>query len=173
MLLKTGLRANKTVSDFLRETSSAKDRQIYFDKKDQYDLEMSYTTSADGKRALRDRWESWSTEFKGTRPYLQEQLGQASSKAQQRLRALDDMRNMLKDKSVTQQPELKKIFGQMLSTYDSYVNQRDFGGELGTANTADYKDMIKLNAKNTILALAESDPNAIAAYNTLFAPLFR
>jgi hypothetical protein len=33
--------------------------------------------------------------------------------------------------------------------------------------------MIKNNANQTILALAESDPNAMAAYNSLFAPLFR
>jgi hypothetical protein len=40
-------------------------------------------------------------------------------------------------------------------------------------NVQDYKDMIKNNAKNTLAAIAEQDPNAMAAYNTLFAPLFR
>ena len=173
LLFNTGLRANKTVSDYLREISSAKDRQIYYDKKDEYDQQMSYTVSTEAKRALRDQWEAWSTEFKGARPYLQEQLSQGSANAIQRLRALDDMRSMLNDQNVTVAPKLRETFSQMLATYDSYVNQRDFGGVLGTANNQDYKDMLKLNAKNTLASLAESDPNALAAYNTLFAPLFR
>jgi hypothetical protein len=173
LLFSTGLRANKTVSDYLREISSAKDRQIYYDKKDEYDQQMSYTVSTEAKRALRDQWDAWSTEFKGARPYLQEQLSQGSANAIQRLRALDDMRSMLNDKDVSVAPKLRETFSQMLATYDSYVNQRDFGGVLGTANSQDYKDMLKLNAKNTLASLAESDPNALAAYNTLFAPLFR
>jgi hypothetical protein len=122
---------------------------------------------------LRDQWDAWSTEFKGARPYLQEQLSQGSANAIQRLRALDDMRSMLNDQNVSVAPKLRETFSQMLATYDSYVNQRDFGGVLGTANSQDYKDMLKLNAKNTLASLAESDPNALAAYNTLFAPLFR
>jgi hypothetical protein len=173
LLFKKGLRQNKTVYEFLRETSSKKDVQTYYDKKDEYDQQMSATQSTDLKRQIRQQWSDWSSEFKGARPYLQEQLSQGSEKAIQRLRALDDMRLMLDDKTVREQPKLRKILSDMLSTYDSYVNQRDFGTGFSISNTEEYRDMIKNNANQTILALAESDPNAMAAYNSLFAPLFR
>jgi hypothetical protein len=173
LLFKKGLRQNKTVYEFLRETSSKKDVQTYYDKKDEYDQQMSATQSTDLKRQIRQQWSDWSTEFKGARPYLQEQLSQGSEKAIERLRALDDMRLMLDDKTVREQPKLRKVLSDMLSTYDSYINQRDFGTGFGVSNTEEYRDMIKNNANQTILALAESDPNAMAAYNSLFAPLFR
>jgi hypothetical protein len=173
LLFKKGLRENKTVFDFLRETSSKKDVQIYYDKKDEYDQQMAATQSTDLKRQVRDEWSRWSNEFKGARPYLQEELSQGSDKAIQRLRALDDIRLMLNDNTVKQQPKLRKVLSDMLNTYDSYISQRDFGGAIGVLNSENYKDLIKSNANQTILALAESDPNAMAAYNSLFAPLFR
>ena len=173
LLFKSGLRTNKTVTDFVREAAAAKDVQTYYAKKDEYDQQMAYTTSPDLKRQVRAQWDTWSSEFKGVRPYLQEQLSQGSAKAVQRLKALDDMRLMLNDKNVKTQPKLLEIYREMLSTYDSYVNQRDFSINAGVMNAQDYKDMIKNNAKNALAAIAEQDPNAMAAYNTLFAPLFR
>jgi hypothetical protein len=61
----------------------------------------------------------------------------------------------------------------MLDTYDSYISQRDFSTFAATGNTQDYKDMLRTNAQSTLQAIAESDPNALSAYNSLFAPLFR
>jgi hypothetical protein len=173
LLFKSGLKVNKTLTDFVSEVSSAKDKQIYFDKKEEFDTQMSYTTSTDGKRMLRDQWQTWSDEFKGARPALQDELSGYSEKAVQRTRAVDDLRNMLNDKTVTAQPALRKTLKTMLDTYDSYISQRDFSSFAGSGNSQDYKDMLKLNAQNTLQALAEGNSNAMAAYNSLFAPLFR
>ena len=173
LLFKSGLKVNKTLTDFVSQVSSAKDKQTYYSKKDEFDQQMAYTTSTDAKRMLRDQWQVWSDEFKGARPALQEELSGGSAKAVQRTRALDDLRNMLKDNKVTAQPVLRKTLKSMLDTYDSYISQRDFSSFSGSGNTQDYKDMLKLNAQNTLQALAEGDSNALAAYNSLFAPLFR
>jgi hypothetical protein len=173
LLFKSGLKTNKTLTDFVSEVSSAKDKQIYYNKKAEYDQQMAYTTSTDGKRMLRDQWQTWSDEFKGARPALQQELSSGSAKAIQRTRALDDLRNMLKDSSVKANPNLQKTLKDMLDTYDSYVSQRDLSTFVATGNTQDYKDMLRLNAQNTLEAIAGTDSNAIAAYNSLFAPLFR
>ena len=173
LLFKSGLKVNKTLTDFLSEVSSAKDKQIYFAKKEEYDQQMVYTTDTNTKRMLRDQWQVWADEFKGARPALQEELSGGSAKAVQRTRAVDDLRNMLKDKTVTAEPALRKTLKEMLDTYDSYVSQRDFSSFSGSGNSQDYKDMLKLNAQNTLQAIAEGNPNALAAYNSLFAPLFR
>ena len=173
LLFKSGLKVNKTLTDFVSEVSSAKDKQVYFSKKDEFDQQMSYTTDTNSKRMLRDQWQAWSDEFKGARPALQEELSGGSAKAVQRTRAVDDLRNMLKDKTVTAEPALRKTLKEMLDTYDSYVSQRDFSSFSGSGNSQDYKDMLKLNAQNTLQAIAEGNPNALAAYNSLFAPLFR
>ena len=173
LLFKSGLKVNKTLTDFVSEVSAAKDKQIYFSKKDEFDQQMAYTTDTNTKRFIRDQWQVWSDEFKGARPALQEELSGGSAKAVQRTRAIDDLRNMLKDKTVTAEPALRKTLKEMLDTYDSYISQRDFSSFSGSGNSQDYKDMLKLNAQNTLQAIAEGNPNALAAYNSLFAPLFR
>jgi hypothetical protein len=79
---------------------------------------------------------------------------------------------MLNDSEVKTQPKLRSILSDMISTYDDYINQRDFATTVSFGNKQDYQDQLKLNAKATLEALAESDPNALAAYRSLFDPLF-
>jgi hypothetical protein len=172
LLFKSGLKTNKTVTDFVREVNSAKDRQTYYSKRDEFNEQMSVTTDVNAKRQIRDEWQAWSDQFKGVRPLLEEQLGQGAEKAIARTRALDDLRNMLNDSAVTTQPKLRSILNQMVTTYDDYVNQRDFTTSVTFGNKQDYKDQLKENAKSSLESLAQSDPNALAAYNSLFAPLF-
>ena len=172
LLFKSGLKSNKTLTDFLRQVNSAKDRQTYYTKRDEFEQQMSFTASTSAKRQLRDEWETWSQEFKGARPLLEEQLGTGAEKGIARARALDDLNTMLNDSSVTAQPALRKTLKEMLDTYNSYVNQRDFTTSVGFGNKQDYKDQLKLSTKSTLEALASTDPNAQAAYISLFAPLF-
>lgn len=173
LLFKSGLKTNKTLTDFLAEVNSAKDKQIYYQKKDEFDQQMMYVTSTDLKRQIRDQWQAWSDQFKAARPALQEELSGGSAKAVQRTRALDDLRNMLQDSSVKANPGLQKILREMLETYDNYVSQRDLSTFSGNGNTQDYKDMLRASTQTTLEALAGTNSNAQAAYNSLFAPLFR
>ena len=173
LLTKSGLKVNKTLTDFVMQVNAAKDRQTYYDKKDEYDQQMSLAMSTDMKRQITAQWQDWSTQFKGARPYLQQELSQGSQKAIDRLNALNDLRLMLGDNKVTTAPALRGTLSEMLSTYDNYVFQRDSASATIAGNATTYKDMLKVNAKNTIESLAGTDANALAAYQTLFAPLFR
>lgn len=173
LLFKTGLKSNKSVSDFVRQVSVAKDREIYYQKKDEYDQMLLGATGADAKRAIRDEWQTWSDQFKGVRPLLQEELGKGSATAIQRTTALADLRRMLDDKSVTTEPKTQNVLREMLSQYDSYVAARDYAATPGAGVDQNYKDMLRTSAQESLRSLAEGNPNAMAAFNSLFAPLFR
>lgn len=173
LLMSQGLKTNKTLTDFVRQVSSAKDVQTYYNKKEEYDLQLAATFSVEAKRALRTQWEDWSSQFKGARPLLQEQLGSGSEKGVARVGAIEDLRLLLKDPEVTTEPKTRKLLSQMLSAYDSYVMNRDVADQPGMGYSQEYKDSLKISAQSQIQALADGNANALAAYNSLFAPLFR
>ena len=170
LLFSEGLKQNKTLTDFVRQASSAKDVQYYYQQKAQFDAQLAMTYSTDAKRQLREQWQTWSDQFKGSRPFLQDQLGAGSQKAIDRQRALVDLRRMLDDKTVKVQPGLRGVLAEMLNTYDSYTFQRDSI----TSNSGiqqDYKDMLKANADAELQRLAKRDVNAQSAYDILFSRL--
>lgn len=173
LLMSQGLKTNKTVTDFVTQVSTAKDIQTYYQKKDEFDQQMSYTFSTDAKRQLRDQWQTWSDQFKGARPMLQEQLGKGSAKAVERVAALNDLRLMINDTTANIDRNARNTFSQMLAAYDSYTTNRDFANQPGVNSSQDYKDSLKISAQQQIQGIAGTDANALAAYNSLFAPLFR
>jgi hypothetical protein len=170
ILFKEGLKQNKTLTDFVRQVSSAKDVQYYYSQKDAFDAQLQMTFSTDAKRQLRDQWETWSKQYKGARPFLEEQLGQGGAKAIERVRAVDDLRQMLKDPEIKTQVATRNLLTQMLNKYDEYVSARDaITGSSGRQQ--DYKDMLKANTKAAMQQLASQNVNAQAAYDVLFARL--
>lgn len=173
LLFSKGLKQNKTVSDFVRQVSVAKDRELYYQKKEEYDQMLTTASTVAEKRIIRQQWQDWSDEFKGVRPLLQEELAQGSARNLQRAEALKDLRNMLADPAVEAEPTTRNILKKMVAEYDSYASSKEFAEMPGSGVSQDYKDILKQNALESIKSLAESDPNALAAYNSLFAPLFR
>jgi hypothetical protein len=170
LLFTAGLKQNKTLTDFVRQATTAKDVQYYYAQKDAFDAQLTQTYSTDAKRALRDQWQTWSDQFKGARPLLQEQLGQGSQVAIDRQRALEDLRKMLDDKNVTAQPQVRSLLKQMMDQYDQYKYTRDSL----TSNSGmqqDYKDMLKMNVTASLKQLASKDVNAQSAYDILFSRL--
>jgi hypothetical protein len=173
LLSKSGLKQNKALEDFTRQISVAKDQQEYFDKKDEYDQKLATAFSTDSKRRLRDEWQIWSDEFKGARPLLQMQLAKSATNQVERVQALDDLRKMLNDTSVTTEAGTRKILKEMLDEYDVYVQQRDRAASPGSSFSTSYKENLVVNAKSRIKSIADGNANAEAAFNSLFAPLFR
>jgi hypothetical protein len=173
LLSQSGLKQNKSLEEFTRQVSVAKDQQTYFDTKSEYDKKLVMAFSTDSKRRIRDEWQMWADEFKGARPLLQIQLAKSASNQVERVQALDDLRNMLNDTSVTTEARTRKALKEMLNEYDSYVSQRDRAASPGSSFSASYKDNLDVNAQNRIKSIASGNANAEAAFNSLFAPLFR
>jgi hypothetical protein len=61
----------------------------------------------------------------------------------------------------------------MLNEYDNYSSMKDSMSIPGSGYTQEFKDIFKQNTLDTIKSIAGNDANALAAYNSLFAPLFR
>lgn len=170
LLYNSGLKQNKTLQDFLREISTAKDEQAYYTARDQFETQLANTYTDIGKRQLRDQFSVWKEQFLGSRPMLQEELGKGAESKIRRIRAYDDLRKMLNDKEVTASPKTKAVLTQMSLAFDEYQNARD--AIYGNTETAqNYKDLLQMNIKTKLQQLAEGNANAQAAYDVLFARL--
>jgi hypothetical protein len=170
LLYKSGLKENKTLQDFLREIQTAKDEQEYYSQRDNFEAQLAVTYSDSAKRQLRDQFGMWKEQFLGARPMLQEELGKGAESKIRRLRAYDDLRLMLADKTVTASPKTKAILIQMSQAFDQYQNTRDV--VYGNTETAQsYKDLLRMNIKTQLQQLAKGNANAQAAYDVLFARL--
>jgi hypothetical protein len=124
----------------------------------------------DFERTLaRQEFTEWSKVFKAGRPLVQEELAQGGKKAIERQRALDDLRYMLNDKTVTVRGPIQKSLKAMLDTYDSYKTQKEaLQGLSGTNNLVSF---MKDEAIVKLRELAKANENTMSAYNTMFASL--
>ena len=171
LLISQGLTRSKRVDTFLQDVQTARDVQFYYQQKDGFDAQLAQTYSDGAKKALKDKWDAWSTQFKGARPLLQSELGQGSERAIKRQTAYRDIQNMLLDPTARKaNPQAFDTIQQMSKIYDNYVYSRDVSVGAGAASAA-YKDILKQNVKAQLEKLAENNPNALNVYNVIFSRL--
>jgi hypothetical protein len=165
-----GLRRNKRVDDFLLETQTAADLQVYYEKKDEYETNLEAVSTDFERSQLRQEFQNWATTFKAGRPLVQEELAQGGKKAIERMKALNDLEKMLGEESAFQaSPKVANKLREMLKLYNDYKTTKDeldtFGGSQFLAN---------MNKEETILKmreLATYNENTQSAYNVLFGRL--
>ena len=117
----------------------------------------------------RDEFQNWAKVFKAGRPLLQEELAEGGKKAIARIAAIDDLRKMLNDKTVTTRGSVQKSLKEMLDLYDSYKMQKEaLDNVSGTRNLFAF---MKDSAIVKMRELSKSNENTMSAYNTLFASL--
>ena len=164
-----GLKYNKRVDDYLKEVQTAADLQTYYSKKNEYETSLT-TKVTDFERSMaRDEFQNWAKVFKAGRPLLQEELAEGGKKAIARIAAIDDLRKMLNDKTVTTRGSVQKSLKEMLDLYDSYKMQKEaLDNVSGTRNLVAF---MKDSAIVKMRELSKSNENTMSAYNTLFASL--
>jgi len=164
-----GLKYNKRVDDYLREVQTASDLQQYYAKKNDYESSLENMVTDFERSLARKDFTEWAKVFKAGRPLVQEELSEGGKKAIERIRALDDLRKMLNDKSVTVRGPIQKSLKEMLDTYDNYKMQKDALSTLsGTSNLVSF---MKDEAIVKLRELAKTNENTMSAYNTMFASL--
>lgn len=171
-LYNSGLKQSKNLYDFLRQVQTSRDETFYYQQKDAYEAQLAVTYGDYGKQQLNNQWNTWSEEFKKARPMLQEELGSGAGRQIQRLSALQDMTDMLNDKSVTVEPETRGKLKQMLDAYNNYTYSRDLITN-NTQTSLAYKDLLKEKVKTELQQIAGDNQNAMDAYTSLFARLIR
>jgi len=164
-----GLKYNKRVDDYLLEVQTAADLQTYFSKKNEYEDSLKNKITDFERTLARKEFTEWSTTFKAGRPLVQQELAQGGKRAIERMNAIDDLRNMLNDKSVTVRGPVQKVLKDMLDIYDTYKLQKEALGNLsGSTNLISF---MKDNSIVRLRELAKTNENTMSAYNTLFASL--
>ena len=128
------------------------------------------TKVTDFERSMaRDEFQNWAKVFKAGRPLVQEELAEGGKKAIARINAIDDLRKMLDDKTVTVRGPVQKSLKEMLDIYDSYKMQRQALDNI--AGTTGLVAFMKDSAIVKIRELSKKNENTMSAYNTLFASL--
>ncbi len=164
-----GLKYNKRVDDYLREVQTAADLQQYYSKKNEYETKLEESFSDVERTMARKEFQEWAKVFKAGRPLVQEELAEGGKKAIERIRAINDLRDMLNDKSVTVRGPLQKQLKEMLDLYDSYKTDKDLFSSVpgGSKLTSFLQDSTIVRMRE----LSKANENTISAYNTLFASL--
>ena len=164
-----GLKYNKNVSDYLRDVQTASDLQSYYSKKNEYEESLESKITDFERTAARREFTEWARVFKAGRPLLQEDLAEGGKKAVARINAINDLRNMLNDKTVKTRGPVQKSLKEMLDVYDDYKLQRSaLDGLSGTTNLVSF---MKDSAIIKLRELSKANENTMSAYNTLFASL--
>ena len=164
-----GIKYNKRVDDYLREVQTAADLQTYYAKKNEYEGKLESMPTDFERSMARDEFQNWAKVFKAGRPLLQEELSQGSQKAINRQNAINDLRKMLNDKSVTVRGPIQKSLKDMLDLYDSFQLQKD-----ALSNMSGASNLVSFMKDDTIVQmrqLAQKNENTKSAYNVLFASL--
>jgi hypothetical protein len=174
LLFKSGVKFSKTLDDFLQDTQSARDIQFYYDQKDLYEEELATTFSDSQKTRLKEQWDVWARQFKGSRPILQDELAEGGNRQRARQRSYEDLQNMLSGPQATEarkaDPKAFDAIKRMSEIYNDYLYNRDL--VVGSsANALSYKDLLKENTKTELEKIASSNPNAEDAYYVLFSRL--
>ena len=170
LMFDTGLKVNKTTSDFLREVQTARDIQYYYDQKDIYENQLANTFNDQAKSMLRDQWQMWSDQYKGIRPMMADELAAGGSRQIQRIRAYEDLRRMLADPNIKTQPNTRAVLSQMAQEFDAYQLARDSVSS-NSEMAQNYRDLMKQNIKARLKEIASQNSNALMAYDVLFARL--
>jgi len=164
-----GLKYNKRVDDFLKEVQTAADIQAYYSKKNEYEVALEDSITDIERSIARKDFQEWAKVFKAGHPLVQEELAEGGKKAVERIKAINDLRNMLNDPKVTVRGPLQKQLKEMLDLYDSYKADKDIFSNIpgGTKITTFLKDETIIRMRE----LSRANENTISAYNTLFASL--
>jgi len=165
-----GLRKNKRVEDFLREVQTAADMQTYYAKKNEYETNLESVGTDFERSQLRAEWNDWAKNFKSFRPLVQEELAQGGRKAIERQRALDDLQQMLNDKSARKaDPKTFDVLKQMNDLYVSYKENYEALSQF--SGTSILQDSEKEGTIIKMRELSQFNENTLSAYNVLFGRL--
>ena len=119
------------------------------------------------RRAIQDRWETWSREFLAGRPLLKLEFINSQEKAIKRQESYNDLKNMLKNEPNLRGATVDKL-RQMVQEYEDYTlavsTQFNSNSERDVRTRSTMKQAIKLRLED----IATGDQQAISAFNTLF-----
>jgi len=166
-----GFRQNKTVGDFLQETFVSSSRQYYFEQRDVYESMLARSTSDREKKELKDKWDTWSKEYRGVRPLLELDLAESASKVVKRKQSYDDLKRMLSEVNIDT-PATRSL-RTMVRIYEEYRYNTTVVYNSRSDRDVNIRKNLKEAALIELKDVASTDANASSAFNILFASFLR
>jgi hypothetical protein len=163
-----GLMQNKRVDDYLREVQTAADLQVYYKRKDEFEVGLDNSGADFERTELRKEFDAWKTLFFAGRPMVQEELSQGSKTAIKRLNTLDELNFMLAQ-NLNIRPKTEAKLREMSNVYQAYKDERANFDEIGGSRKL--MDQLKADTAQKLSELGAFNENTQAAYDVLFARL--
>ena len=170
-LKDNGFRKTKLVDDFLKETFVAKDKYFYYTQRDKYEALLENAGSDDRRRRLNTAWRNWSSEFKSTRPLLQEEFANSASNNIKRQASYDDLKRLLNESGINN--EATKALKKMVNIYEEYLFTKDNVYNSRSERDIRSREFIRESTLEQLKDIARTNPNAKGAFEVLFSNFLR
>jgi hypothetical protein len=166
-LKNNGYRESKLVGEFLREVFVARSKQFYYSERDRYEEQLQMARTDADRRRIKEIWDAWSREYKGSRPLLQEEFAASSVNNVKRLSAYSDLKRLLSEQPI--KTEAAQKMRQMVQIYETYKNQVDSVYNSRSERDIRTRDLLKESTISQLKQIANTDANARSVYDVLFS----
>jgi hypothetical protein len=170
-LKDNGYRENKLVGDYLRETFVAKAKYFFYEQRDKYEAALVNAGTDSERKRINDIWDTWSKEYKGARPLLQEEFAQSASNNIKRQAAYDDLKRMLNETGI--QNEATRKIRSMIDIYEDYLLNKDTVYNSRSERDIKARDILRESTLTQLKSIAATNENAASVFATLFSNFLR
>ena len=170
-LKDNGYRENKLVGDYLRETFVAKSKYFFYEQRDKYEAALIAAGTDSERKRVNEIWDTWSKEYKGTRPLLQEEFAQSASNNIKRQAAYDDLKRMLNETGIKNEATTK--IRSMIGIYEDYLLAKDTVYNSRSERDINARDILRESTLTQLKTIAATNENAAGVFSTLFSNFLR
>jgi hypothetical protein len=164
-----GLTEKKDIQKFAAEAVVYEDLFYWRQVKKISDDELVNATDAGTKRAIRNRWEAWSSQYRAQHPQVQVYLDNVVRNDQLKKDAVRELYDMNQKKEMPMTDSNKKIMAMVNLYYEFNSKVKAVSGQ--TDGEVAFRKALRKQALDLMLQYAGYDDQALAAYRTLFDPL--
>lgn len=170
-LKDNGYRETKLVGDFLQETFTAKSKQWYYTQRDKYEQALEGAVTDYDRKRINEAWRVWSSDFKKSRPLLQEEFANSAANNIKRMTAYNDLKKMLQEQPIST-PGSNAI-RRMISIYEEYKVQTETVYNSRSENDIKTRDILRESTLSQLKDIAATDANAAGVFEVIFSSFLR
>lgn len=170
-LKDNGYRETKLVGDFLQETFTAKSKQWYYTQRDKYEQALEGAVTDYDRKRINEAWKVWSSDFKKSRPLLQEEFANSAANNIKRMTAYNDLKKMLQEQPISTSGS--NAIRRMISIYEEYKVQTETVYNSRSENDIKTRDILRESTLSQLKDIAATDANAAGVFEVIFSSFLR
>jgi hypothetical protein len=170
-LKDNGYRESKLVDDYLRETFVAKSKYFFYEQRDKYEDALTNAGTDSERKRINEIWDTWSREYKGARPLLQEEFAQSASNNIKRQAAYTDLKRMLNETGI--QNEATSKIRSMIGVYEDFLLAKDTVYNSRSERDVKAREILRESTLMQLKTIAATNENAASVFATLFSNFLR